>query len=309
MDRRIVIVTGGNSGVGFETIRVRSYVFTVLEHPHDLHAQVLLLRNAKVYMAARASAKTTAALAALHESTGRTAHHVPLDLASLESVKRAADDFMSREHELHLLFNNAAVMIPPVEQLTPDGYDLQWGTNVLGHFYLTRLLLPALERGAKSAPDAHARVVTSSSNGTYVGKLWPETWRDSDARRRKRSYELYFQSKLGASIISRQGALRWASKGIVCIAANPGMVDSDLYRHDRFARGVLSFVLNPPSLGALPQLYAGTMPEALKHSGEFFVPFARLVAHKSDVYDDAVGRLVWDWLEEQIAAHEGRPEP
>ena len=87
-------------------------------------------------------------------------------------------------------------MNPPLDQLTSDGYDLQWGTNVLGHFYLTELLLPALDAGARSSPDGRARIVTTSSGGAYLGKLQYETMRDGAARRKKTTEDLYFQSKL-----------------------------------------------------------------------------------------------------------------
>ena len=95
--------------------------------------QALLLKNARVYMAARSSSK---ALAAIHElesvTGGKRAIFLPLDLASLPSIKAAALEFTTKENELHILFNNGGVMATPIEQLTAEGYDLQFGTNVLG---------------------------------------------------------------------------------------------------------------------------------------------------------------------------------
>ena len=91
---------------------------------------------------------------------------------------------------------HSGVMNCPVELVTDDGYDLQWGTNVLGHFYFTKLLLPALEAGAKSSPDGHARVITTSSAGSYLGTISPETFKDGPPRRKRFTERLYFQSKL-----------------------------------------------------------------------------------------------------------------
>ena len=87
-------------------------------------------------------------------------------------------------------------MWPPLDALTAEGYDLQWGTNVLGHFYFDELLLPALDAGARSSPDGRARVITTSSGGAYLGKLQYDTMRDGEARRKKTTEDLYFQSKL-----------------------------------------------------------------------------------------------------------------
>ena len=87
-------------------------------------------------------------------------------------------------------------MWSPLDALTVDGYDLQWGTNVVGHFYFDELLLPALTSGALSSPDGRARIVTTSSGGAYLGKLQYDTMRDGVARREKTTEDLYFQSKL-----------------------------------------------------------------------------------------------------------------
>ena len=87
-------------------------------------------------------------------------------------------------------------MWPALDALTEDGYDLQWGTNVLGHFYLTRLLMPALTASAVSSPDGHARVVTTSSGGAYLGTLRYDTMKEGPARRALTTETLYFQSKL-----------------------------------------------------------------------------------------------------------------
>ena len=93
-------------------------------------------------------------------------------------------------------------MNTPIDALTFDGYDLQWGTNVLGHFYLPELLLPALSAGARASTDQHARVVTTSSSGAYMGNIVFDAFRDSDARRAIHPEMMYFMSKLVSALLS-----------------------------------------------------------------------------------------------------------
>lgn len=90
-------------------------------------------------------------------------------------------------------------MIPPVDELTVDGYDLQFGTNVLGHYYFTKLLLPTLLSTAKSCPEKHVRVLTTSSITHYLGNLDFNTFKDGPARRRLSPHMLYAQSKYVSS--------------------------------------------------------------------------------------------------------------
>ena len=91
-------------------------------------------------------------------------------------------------------------MLPPAKLTTADGYDLQFGTNVLGHFYLTELLMPALIAGVKSSPEHHTSGLTTSSSGAYFGSLQFETFKDGPARQRLLPDTLYYQSKLVSGV-------------------------------------------------------------------------------------------------------------
>ena len=133
-------------------------------------------------------------------------------------------------------------MWTPIEQLSEEGYDLQWGTNVVGHFYFAQLLMPALLAGVRTSPDHHARVITTSSSGAYLQTLEYDTFRDGRARRELGSTQLYYQSKhvrssplpffdwacnlrwttQGNAIVARQMAKRYADRGIISISVNPG---------------------------------------------------------------------------------------
>jgi len=121
-----------------------------------------------------------------------------------------------------VLFNNAGVMWPPMDWLTEDGYDMQFGTNVLGHWYFTELLMPALLAGKESSPDGHARVITTSSSGAYLYTVNWDSLRDGPARRKMSSQQLYFQSKFLNVVVTRQVAKRYGDKGIIALSCNPG---------------------------------------------------------------------------------------
>ncbi|KAI0754734.1 NAD(P)-binding protein [Daedaleopsis nitida] len=282
---QVVLVTGGNVGIGYETVKA------------------LLQHDAKVYLAARSREKAEAAIASLKQETGKEAIFHELDLASLAAVKRSADDFLGKERELHVLFNNAGVMMSPIEWMTKDGFDLQWGTNVVGHWYLTELLMPALLAAVETSADRHARVVTTSSSGAYLETLHFDTFKDGAARRKMRPDALYYQSKLGNVVVARQVAKRYADKGIISVSVHPGNIQTELQRHmPSLQRRILNMFLYPPSKGALTQLFAGTMPEALNHNGEFFIPWARVGRCRPEAYDDELGQRLWQWLEDETKA-------
>ncbi|KAI0754733.1 NAD(P)-binding protein [Daedaleopsis nitida] len=282
---RVVLVTGGNTGIGYETVKA------------------LLQHDAKVYLAARNKEKAKASIASLKRDTGKEAMFLELDLANLASVKKAADEFLSKEHELHILFNNAGVSMTPMDWTTNDGYDLQWGTNVVGPWYFTELLMPALLAGVQTSPDHHARVVATSSCAAYLDILHFETFKDGPARRKMDLNRLYFQSKLANVIIARQIAKRYADKGIISISVNPGNIYTEIQRYlPASTRLCLKPFLYPTPQGALTQLYAGTMPEALNRNGEFFIPWARPGVCRPEAYDDELGQRLWQWLEDETRA-------
>jgi len=291
---KVIIVTGGNTGIGKETVKA------------------LLSKNAKVYMASRSQAKAEAAIADLEGETGKKAIFLELDLADLASVKRSAETFQSQEKELHILFNSGGVMIPPMEDLTKQGYDLQFGTNVLGHFYFTSLLLPTMKETAKSSPPGTVRVITTSSSASFLHTetdIKYETVRPGKARDKMGGGTLYAQSKLGNTLVAREIARRYASDGIISITLNPGNISSDLQRHvPKFVVWIMrALMLYPTSLGAITQLYAGTAPEAAQHNGKFLIPWARVGDHTQASNNPENAVRLWEWLEAQVKAwEEGR---
>ncbi|KDR82946.1 hypothetical protein GALMADRAFT_238637 [Galerina marginata CBS 339.88] len=281
---KVIIVTGANTGVGKET------------------AKALLQHNAKVYLAGRSQEKVQQAINDLKAQTGKEGIPLKLDLADLKSIKASVEEFQSKEKELHILFNNAGVMACPIEQLTAQGYDLQFGTNVLGHFYFTKLLIPNLLAGAKSSADGKARVVNTSSFASRIASTVDfNTVKDSPARKKLGTQMLYCQSKLGNVLFSNELARRYGDHGIVSSSLHPGSLRSDLQRHiPKFQDFLLTPLYYPASFGALTQLWAGTMAEGLEFNGKYLIPWARVGVANPAAEDPKLATDLWKWLEEQV---------
>jgi len=284
---KVIIVTGGNTGVGKETVKA------LLEH------------NAKVYIAGRSENKVKEAIKDLQAQTGKTAEFLPLDLGDLRSVKKGAEEFIQKESKLDVLFNNAGIMWPSAELVTAQNIDLQFGTNVLGHFYFTKLLLPTLiataaERG-KPSRVIHTASSTAQTHPAEEG-IKIDTLVDGPARKKKSTEILYGQSKLGNVILSNEIARRYGDQGIVSISLNPGNLRSDLTRHiGGLKKKVIYMLCYPVPFGALTQLWAGTTTEATKHNGAYLIPWARVGVIPPTSQDAATNKAVWDWMEEQVA--------
>src|SRR5690242_7908307 len=280
-DGRIAVITGANSGIGYEA------------------ARFLAWRGARVVLAGRDAAKTAAAAGRLTtEFPEAQADTVALDLASLESVRAAADEIRSRYPRLDLLINNAGVMMPPYGQ-TKDGFELQFGTNHLGHFALTGLVLPSL----LELPGS--RVVTVSSNGHKVGRI---RFDDLQSERHYRRMTAYSQSKLANLLFTYELQRRLAAAGAptIAVAAHPGTSDTALVRH---LAGWMQFgsriVPNQDArAGSLPTVRAATDPAAA--GGDYFGPAGlgefngppKLVRSSGRSHDAAVQRRLWAVSEE-----------
>ncbi|KAJ7173014.1 NAD(P)-binding protein [Mycena crocata] len=244
-------------------------------------AKALLAHNAKVYIAARSPDKARKAIENLRSQTGRQARFFCLDLADLKSIKRATEEFNQKETELHVLFDSG---FPPVEQLTAQDYDLQFGTNVIGHFYLTKLLLPTLLSTAMAQPVR--AINTSSSVADLFGRsINFATITNGPARAKIGTNTLYGQGKFGNIVFSAELVRKYAGKGLVSVALNPGHLRTELQRNmsSRVRKiSTLDAFLYPVSL---TQLWAGTIKEGATMGGKYLIPWA------------GIGAELWDWLE------------
>ncbi|KAI0310170.1 NAD(P)-binding protein [Amylostereum chailletii] len=287
LEGKVTIVTGGYTGVGKETVKA------------------LLAHNAKVYIAARSEEKAKVAIEDLKKETGKEANFLKLDLADLTQVRKSAEEFLGKEKELHILFNNAGVMACPMDLLTAQNYDLQCGTNVLGHHFFTKLLLPALFAASETSGQ-NARVVTTSSSGSALtNKVELELWTDVPQRKKRAPFEMYYQSKFANVVQAKELARRYGDK-LVSTSVNPGNLKSELQRHieGTFQARFFGFaLLCPVPLGALTQLWAGTSPEGAEFNGKYLVPWARLGEANPPTQDPKTGERLWEWLEEQCAKY------
>ncbi|MEB3256153.1 MAG: oxidoreductase [Synechococcaceae cyanobacterium] len=244
---RVALITGASSGLGLET------------------ARALLARGATVILGCRSLPKAEHAKGELLAGSraGGAVDTLTLDLADLTSVRRAASELAERYGRLDLLINNAGVMGLP-RSLTRDGFERQFGTNHLGHFALTAALLPVLR------PQPEARVVTVTSGAQYFGRIHFD---DLQGERRYDRWRAYGQSKLANVMfaLELQQRLEAEGSGVRSLAAHPGLARTNLQPASVAASGSwvepLAYRLMGPlfqsaAMGALPQLFAATAPQA-----------------------------------------------
>jgi len=276
---KIVIVTGANSGIGFET------------------ARLLALHGAAVVMACRNLEKGQAAVDQIRSQNHRgQAILQRLDLADLASVGQFAESYLAEFDRLDILINNAGVMATPYQK-TRDGFEQQFCTNHLGHFKLTGLLINIL----KNTPDA--RVVTVSSYGHFFGRI---NFRDLNSQRFYQRWLAYCQSKLANVLFGYELQRRMVRSGNnpISIVAHPGSAATNLQHTSTLFRLLNPIIAQSQEMGALPILYAATSPEV--HGGEYIGPDGFLGQHgyphkarsSPRSYDQDLARHLWEVSEE-----------
>jgi NAD(P)-dependent dehydrogenase (short-subunit alcohol dehydrogenase family) len=277
---RTAIVTGANSGLG------------------RIVARELARRGARVILASRDNAKGTEAVSVIAAAfPSSTVEAAQLDLANLSSIRAFANRIRDANDRIDLLINNAGVMAAPFRR-TADGFELQIGTNHLGHFALTRLLLPLLYK-----PDA--RVVTVSSNNHRNASM---RFDDLQGERDYSRWGAYGQSKLANLLFAFEldRRLKVAGWPLISVAAHPGYSATNLQLsgpplHERLAMRLSNRLFaQSAEMGALPLLYAATVPRLA--GGSYVGPDGRgemrghpvLVRASPRAYDDEDARRLWD---------------
>jgi NAD(P)-dependent dehydrogenase (short-subunit alcohol dehydrogenase family) len=251
---KTAVVTGANTGLGFEV------------------ASVLARKGARVFMASRSTEKGHLAADALRQSDPAvTVKSLALDLADLDSVLAFASDFKNESEQLDILVNNAGVMALPYGK-TKDGFEMQLGTNHLGHFALTGLLLDRLIATPRS------RVVTVSSNAHKPAKMRFDDLQWENGYKRWKAYGM---SKLANLLFCYEFArkIRARNLNILSLAAHPGLAATNLFISPRMQNSKLvsflcktanDYLAQDVKMGALPILYAATV-DTVKN-GDYFGP-------------------------------------
>ncbi|KAJ6524153.1 NAD(P)-binding protein [Mycena capillaripes] len=287
-----ILITGGNSGIGYHT------------------AKELLLKGANVYITARSRDKGAQAIEQLERETKRTAKFLELELTDLRSVRRAVKEFLGKESLLDVLVNNAGIMEPPTKLLTTQNIDLQFGTNVLGPFFLTQLLIPALLASTKSRKSGFpARIINVSSSGhlNAPGEGIEFTSLRGGEERDACMARLYGQSKLANIILSNHFASKYGEDlGLVSTALHPGGIRTELRRYGSgITHAIKDKLLYPPSMGALTQLWAATVAPPDEVNGQYLIPWAQVAPPDSRILDARSGnatlsRELITWLEGEV---------
>jgi NAD(P)-dependent dehydrogenase (short-subunit alcohol dehydrogenase family) len=264
---KIAIVTGANTGIGYHT------------------ARMLVEKGAEVVLACRNQEKGASAARKINLLSGPgKAVSISLDLSDLSVVRAFSEAVKARYRELHLLINNAGVMMPPFLK-TSEGFELQFGVNHLGHFALTSLLFELLEKTPGS------RVVNVSSAMHLRGKI------DFNNLRGEKKYnkvQHYAQSKLANLLFTLEMQERYGGENgsVRILASHPGWTQTDLQRHISMARLVNPLFGMKADQGALPTLRAATDPEAL--GGDYYGPHGWRGMNGFPVKEKRINPLVYD---------------
>lgn len=295
-DGKLAIVTGANSGIGLHA------------------ARELASAGCTVIVACRSAEKASS-------TRQRTVQEIPtaliedgvLDLSSLSSIRDFAKAFLATRRPLDLLINNAGVMALPKRMLTADGFELQVGTNHLGHFALTGLLLPAL----LAAPSS--RIVTVSSLAHRGGKI---RFDDLNWEHDYKPWPAYRQSKLANLLFAKELERRLLKSGTPTqsIVVHPGVSTTSLFKNGPGSGGgpmnaivpiLISLLGQSEAQGALPTLYAATAPEA--QGGHYYGPdgFREMKGYPVEVKaeaqanDPALAAQLWDLSEKLTGVQYG----
>ena len=242
---RHFLVTGANTGIGKET------------------ARGLAKRGARVTLAGRSEDKTRAAMADIAaETSGADLEFLQLDLSDFESVRKAASEFLSREEPLHVLINNAG--LAGAKGMTASGFETTFGTNHMGPFLLTQLLLDRLKQA-----DA-ARIVNVASTMHYQAKGidWEAVRKPTDSRLGMKEYS---ESKLANVLHAQELARRLAGTNVTTYSLHPGVIASDVYRQVPWpVRKLMTMFMKSTEDGAKTSLHCATSPEAAAETGLYY---------------------------------------
>ncbi|KAL2814129.1 short-chain dehydrogenase [Aspergillus granulosus] len=270
---KVFIITGASSGIGKEL------------------ASILYAHHAKIYLATRAEAKTNAVI----------------DEIRRLNPQNPRSGFLARESRLDVLWNNAAVMVPPKGSVSVQGHELQFAVNNLGHFLFTKLLHPLLVKTANSEGAAGrrgtVRVIWVSSSAADHVAIPAIDFSNMDYRRRGEGiWSMYARSKAGNVLQAVEYARRVGEEGVLSLTLNPGNFLTGLQKTmPRWQVFLFKLVAQDPKNGAYSELFAG-LDESITQAdnGGWVSPYGKLESVREDLLDPVLGKRFWEWCEEKV---------
>ncbi|QPG94962.1 hypothetical protein C2857_007428 [Epichloe festucae Fl1] len=297
---KVILVTGGNNGLGKQTI-----------------CEFAKHGPKQIWLAARNVATAQKVVDEIHAALNPDADAdasasvrilvLELDLTSFASVKRAAQRFTTESDRLDILMLNAGIMAA-APAVTEDGYEVQFGTNHMGHALLTKLLLPTLQRSAAARDGADVRVVVLSSRAAHF--LAPKQGIRFDSLKTTaadmKPFERYGQSKLANVLFARQLAAR--HPGLTVVSVHPGVVRTNLVNSmsgaplmARLLSPIANYWFTPVNQGAKNQLWASVATSNID-SGEYYEPVGVPGKAGRLARNEDLAKELWDWTENELGA-------
>ncbi|CCG22185.1 hypothetical protein CORT_0B04770 [Candida orthopsilosis Co 90-125] len=293
LEGKVVIVTGGNTGLGYETVK-----------------SLAGSTKARIYIFSRSKEKTLNAINDLKLEVqkeygvhNREIGFIQVDLSDLTTIKPAVEEFLKKENRLDIIINNAGVMMPPQGSKTKQGYELQIGTNALGHHLLQRLLDPICIKTSETNPPGLSRIVWLSSTAHMYAPRGGIHWDDIGFKKVPRftsnvKMQLYGQSKAANLIQARTWSRKHGYPNVISSSICPGYLNTDLQRHaSAMEKYVYKYVLYPQRMGAYTELYAALSPDV--KDGDHSISFGTPGKGRKDLLNDEVGDKLWDWLDKE----------
>lgn len=287
---QIIIVTGANVGLGLETVK-----------------QLSAHNPRRIYLAARSVEKAKRAIDGLRSSNPNISpiEFLQLDLASFESVKSAARTFLSKESRLDILVNNAGIMMVQ-EGLTKEGYEIQFGTNVMGTALFTQLLVPQLRATVKINPQARAVILCSAAHSQAPSDVYSYYFKQlKTTMAAKHTTVRYTTSKLAD--IHYAKALSERVTDVKIIPVHPGMVATNLHHASTgtflklFLNVAVRLFATPLETGALSQIWAAVAPDA--KTGQYYGPVGKEEKGSALAQNKQAQQELFAWVQKELKGH------
>ncbi|KAJ5884858.1 hypothetical protein N7495_009368 [Penicillium taxi] len=286
---KVIFITGGTNGLGAQSALQLAR--------HDA---------AHIYISGRNEKGAEKVIEQIKETGTKTeVSFIKCDLASLSSVKEAAERFISQVPRLDILMCNAGIMATP-PGLTSDGYEVQFGTNYVGHALLIKKFLPLLQKTAKEVGDVRILLLTSEALKMHPrGGIIFSDLKTVQSFAVGGSWQRYGQSKLAVALYARELARRYPS--ILSVSIHPGIVGTDLVGNCGVFNRVFLYMLAggkllAPEHGAYTQIWAATVPREDIENGHWYEPVGKLADHKlgGNKKNDVLSERLWNWTKEEL---------